>query len=132
MPRVYVGLQVSVVVLFLFNCAADLSLGWARREERKRREERDRTKERGRVGGREREGPEGWNAREKVRERKGESARDRQIDTCTDRQRGGTKREKHGGGRGEGPVRGALPTTFTLTRCHGLSMHGGNPFQVNY
>ena len=96
-------------------------VAWLGKERRKKeRKETERKRERGRVGGREREGPEGWNAREKVRERKGESARDRQIDTCTDRQRGGTKREKHGGGRG------ALPTT--LTRCQGLSM-AGIPFK---
>ena len=75
MPRVYVGLRCpdrNVVVLFLFNCAADLSLGWARREERKRGK---RQSEREREGGW--EGERGRDLRDGTRERKSERERER-------------------------------------------------------
>ena len=91
---IFIGLQ---VVLFLFNYAADLSLGWARREERKRGE---------RQNERERERRAKCSARK--RERKRERARE--TDRWTDRQRGKPKRGKWGGGR----VGGALPGTCCM------------------
>jgi hypothetical protein len=85
--------------LFLFNYAADLSRGWARREERKRGE---------RQNERERERREKCSARK--RERKRESARATVTDRWTDRQRGKPKRGKWGGGR----VGGALPSACCM------------------
>ena len=86
---IFIGLQ---VVLFLFNYAADLSLGWARREERKRGERHVVVQNE-----REREREERNAAREKERERERERAR--ATDRWTDRQRGKPKRGKWGGGR---------------------------------
>ena len=95
---IFIGLQV-VSVLFLFNYAADLSLGWARREERKRGErQNERERERREKSGRAKE-------REKERERARDS--DRQMDRPTERD--AEQREM-----GRRPGGGALPSACCM------------------
>lgn len=91
---IFIGLQ---VVLFLFNYAADLSLGWARREERKRGERHVVVQNE-----RERERREKCSARKRERKRERARARDRQMDRQTERET--EKREM-----GRRPGGGALP-----------------------